>query len=270
MTTTIKRTASSLLAAALLTLGAPAALAQSAPAAEAAPAEAKPKAQIDEKAQAVIDKYVEATGGADLYKSIKSLTSTGTINIPSQGLSGSQTMHFAEGPKMLLIQNLAGLGEFKQGIYDGTVWSMDPLSGAQLTPEEAAQDILDSADPRAPIMYADLFKTITYAGETEFEGKTAVAIELLDHDGDPATQYFDPDTGLMVGSKAVSDTPQGRLEVVSVMENYKAFDGMMIPTRSIQKLGFIEIVAETTDFSINKVDASVFEPPAAIKTLIGD
>lgn len=267
MTRTITRTTTSLIAGVLLAVGTPAALAQDAMA-PAAEAQAKPKAQIDEKAQAVIDKYIEATGGAEAYKNIESISTTGTMSIPSQGLTGTQTLYFARGPKLLVIQNLAGIGEFKQGITDGKVWSMDPLSGPQIMPEEAARDIMDSADPRSPIMYDKLYKTVTYAGETEFEGQTAIAIDLMDHDGDPSTQYFHPDTGLMLGSKGTSDTPQGRLEVISLMQDYKKFGNMMMPSKTVQKLGFIEIVSETTEFKINDVDPAVFEPPAAIKTLL--
>src|SRR5688572_10298248 len=91
-------------------------------------------------AQTIIDRHIEAVGGRAAIKAHKSVKATGSISVPSNGMSGTIEAYAARPNKTRNNTTLAGIGEMSDG-YDGTVaWSITPMTGPMLaTGEELDQ-----------------------------------------------------------------------------------------------------------------------------------
>jgi hypothetical protein len=65
----------------------------------------------------------------------------------------------------------------------------------------------------------------------DFEGKKAYTLRLIRAGGDTTYEYFDAESGLLVGTRATRDTQMGPMTATTVMTNYKDFGGIQMPTR---------------------------------------
>lgn len=225
-------------------------------------------ADQDPKALEIMDAYIEKIGGKELIKSIESTKVTGTISVPMAGLGGSMTMMNKAPGMMKMVVDIAGFGKQESG-YDGKVgWSSDPMGGPRLMTDEEVAALSEQADPTAAIKYRELYPTIEYAGETNFEGDKVHKIRMVDKDGTEQYQFFAVSSGLMVGSESTQPSPMGEINVISVMSEYKEFGGMKMPTKIVQKMGPQEVIMQVTAAEMNNVEDSAFELPAAIKALV--
>ncbi len=223
----------------------------------------------DEKALKVIDTYVEKIGGKDLIMSIKSMHTSGTISIPMMGINGKVDVYAAQPGRMATVMDLPGLGRIETG-YDGEYgWNSDPMSGPSLMDEEQIHALAEQSDPNAAAKHRELYSVIEYQGETDFQGQKAHKLRLVRAKGGmEATEFYSTDTGLLLGQESIQPSPMGEMKILSVMSDYKEFDGMKMPTRLQQSIGPNQMVTTIDSVTLNKVDPAVFKRPPAIEALI--
>ena len=85
-------------------------------------------------------KMVEASGGKEIFESLKDLTITGSLDLTMQGLSGSLTIYKKEPDKRRT--DIEVMGMLITQAYDGKIaWFTNPQTGAteELTGDPAAQ-----------------------------------------------------------------------------------------------------------------------------------
>src|SRR5574339_831898 len=83
-------------------------------------------------ARQIVDRHVAAIGGRAAIMAHTSSHATGTISIPSAGLSGPLEVFAARPDKSLLKMSLGGLGDLQEG-FDGTIgWSISAMTGPTL------------------------------------------------------------------------------------------------------------------------------------------
>lgn len=222
----------------------------------------------DEKALEIIDNYVEKIGGKDMIMSIRSTHTKGTISIPMAGINGTMEIYAAQPGRMAMTMDLPGFGKTETG-YDGEyAWSSDPMQGPRLMTEEEMADIKEQADPNSAAKHRELYKVIEHAGETEFKGQKVHKIRLVGNSDRESFEYYSVDSGMLVGQESVQASPMGELKVVTELSDYKEFDGFTMPTRMVQSIGPQQIVMTITGVTLNKVEESAFERPAAVQALI--
>jgi hypothetical protein len=230
-------------------------------------AEAAPVAH-DAKALEIIDTYIEKIGGEEMIKSIVSTKMTGTLEVPMAGLSGSMTMMSKVPGMVSMVMDIPGFGKSESG-FDGTVgWSSDPMGGPRLMTDEETKALKEQADPTIAMKYRERYPTIEYAGESNFEGKKAHKIRLVDADGEEQYEFFDIASSFMVGQEGVQSTPMGDINMITVMSDYKEFGGMQMPTKITQKIGPQEVIITIKTAEMNTVEDGAFELPAAIQALV--
>jgi len=231
-------------------------------------AEPAAEAQQDGKALEIIDAYIEKLGGEDAIKSIASTKILATFEVPMAGLTGTMTMMSKVPGHVSMVMDMPGFGKTESG-FDGTVgWSSDPMSGPRLMTEDEVDALKKQADPAAAMKYRDLYPTIEYAGETNFEGRKAHKLRLVDEKGKEQFEFFDVASSLMVGQEGAQDTPMGEINILTVLSDYKEFDGMQMPTKMVQRMGPQEMILTITSVEMNTVDDSAFVLPDAIKALV--
>lgn len=194
---------------------------------------AEKPATADPKAHAIIDKFIEASGGIDAYKKIKTRVAEGEMSLPAQGMKISLKLSQKAPNKVHMEQEVKGLMNSKQG-YDGTNgWAEDTLLGfRKLEGPELAQLTRESNINRELNLKED-FPTMKVLPDAKMGDEAVSVIEAETKDGKKETWYFSKDTHLMAKmEQTMSLGPQGEIAVTILLKDYKEVDGIKLPMTS--------------------------------------
>ncbi len=216
----------------------------------------------------LIERYVDAIGGRDLLLAYRSRHVTGGLEIPTQGLAGSLEILTARPNKMLVRSTLSNVGEVASG-FDGEVgWLLNPMTGPMILAgdqlEQARVDAVFDAALHDDGQYASM-DTVTLL---EFAGRPSHQLRLIRRSGREELEYYDTETGLLIGRQTTRETPMGTVRSTSVFESYAAFGGLLIPTRTVQRLLGTEQIVTFDTVEFDTVDDSAFVLPAEIEALV--
>jgi len=210
----------------------------------------------------VMEKYIAASGGAEAYRKINSTVAKGTLEVVPQGLKGTFEVSAKAPDQMVMVQNIAGIGETRQG-YDGKLaWSKDPLNGLRtLDGAELASTKRDSVF-NAPLHWKTIYKTWQTLGIKKVDGKDAYAILLTPAEGKPVTQYFDAKSFLLIRVETIQESIQGTLPVQVDLSDYHTVDGVKEPFTIREKFGPAQVVMKTTEVKNNvSLTGDMFSKP---------
>lgn len=242
---------------------------QAQPSGQAQPAQ--PPAQTQEAlppARAIVEKYVEATGGRDVMAKHASRRALGKVIMPAQGVEGDVEILAARPDLLRMRMTLPGVGELHSG-YDGKVgWSVNPLTGPMLLQGKSLEQTKADADFDSSLHSEKQFKSLETVERTTFEGRPAYKIRAVRLTGDEDFEFFDVETGLMIGAMVTRETPMGPIKATHVTSDYKDFGGMKVACKIVQRLMGTEQIITITSVEYNTVDQSAFTPPPAILALI--
>jgi hypothetical protein len=216
----------------------------------------------------LVAKHVKAIGGKDAVMKIKSLSVTGTVDVPAAGASAPIEIVRAQN-KMRQKMSIPGLGEVLQG-FDGTTgWVINPTQGPSVLSGGALDELKLTAD-----LYAELLadqsknKSVETVEKTEFQGEPAYRVKVIRANGVEGSEFFSVQSGLKLGSRGTMDTQMGPIEMVAELSDYKPVNGVLIPMKTRQKAGPQEFVVSFKSITANDVPDSVFALPDAIKALV--
>jgi hypothetical protein len=209
----------------------------------------------------LVAKNIQAKGGIDKIKAIKSLRMTGKLN----GGGGFTASVGQENMRPNLVRETFSLqGMTAITAYDGTTgWQIQPFGGhkdPELMGEDDLRDLLLDADFDGPMVdYKEKGNTVEYLGHDEVDGDDALRLKVTLKDGDIIYYYLDPDTYLEI-RKEVQEFIRGSVrESVYEMGSYKPVNGVMYPF-SISQGSKANPAQQTT--TIEKIDANVSIDPA--------
>jgi hypothetical protein len=219
-------------------------------------------------ADALIATYVEQIGGEELWN--VGTTMSGTMSMPAAGLQGTFELFQAPPNRMVMRLNLPGVGEIRTG-YDGQVgWSMDPMSGPSLMEGAQLDQTREEASVAASFRDPELVPGRETLEEAEFGGEACWLVQLTWASGRESRDCYSMETGLLVASEGTQASPMGEIRSVTRFEDYREFEGRLLPTRMVQESMGMEQVLEVESVTFGAVDDGEFDLPAAIQTLVGD
>jgi hypothetical protein len=223
------------------------------------------KAKPSITAAQVMEKSIEVTGGRKAYEKIKTTVLRGTMEMVGQGLNIQFECRTKTPDKALLIVQIPGVGESRQG-YDGKVgWSQDPIFGLrELSGSELAELKRQAADPTSNIKWRELYKKEELVGTKKIGSRTAYEVRLTPTTGKPITHYYDTKTFLLLRMDIVAESPQATFSVESYLSDWRVVDGVKIPhvVKISSPVG--DIVMRASEVKNNvKIDDSEFAKPAA-------
>jgi len=215
----------------------------------------------------IIARYVTAIGGAESFAEVSSMRVRGTLEITGQQISGSLELLSARPALMRLRAEMSGIGTIEAG-YDGAIgWERNPLAGPSLLTGRRLEEAIEDARFDTPLHLPEYVREMTTVAQVEFDGRTAHQVDLVLASGQERTEYFDVESGLLIGSAARRETPMGVVPVETVLRDYQQFGPLRQPTVIIQRQLGIEQVTHLTSVEYNDVPTSAFEPPADVKVL---
>lgn len=215
-------------------------------------------------------KHIEAMGGEDAIRANASAHTKGTLTIPLQGLMASIEI-WAQAPDLAtMTMEVPGLGSFQSG-FDGTIaWGTDPMSGAVLKEgAELAQTRRDS-DYYSDLNYASRYPTMETLGRVQWGPFRAYKVHVVAQDGQEESVYFDQETGLKVGGERLNETEMGPMPVRMVLEDFREFAGLKIPTRITESTGPMEGIIIVNEVVLDSPDFAMPPLPADIQALLDE
>lgn len=172
---------------------------------------------------------------------------------------------YAKAPnKLLVMQNIQGIGEVTQG-YDGQVgWRQDPFQGTRELDDVELANLKREATFNADLKWRELYEKVELMGTEKVGEQQAYVIRLTPRVGKPITRYYDTQTFLLLRSDSVQEGPQGTIPVETYFSDYRQVDGVKVPFQVTQKTSIGDGVVKLTEVKNNvEIDDAKFAKPAA-------
>lgn len=216
----------------------------------------------------LVARYVTAIGGESAWRALTSMRATGVIEVPAQNLRGTLEIMSARPSRSVVRMDIGGLGRQEMGFSDGVGWMIDPMVGPSLVTGKPLAEMKNDAHFDATLHPPDLVASIVTVARVEFDGRQAYKATVTYRTGETRDEYFDVDTGLLIGTEGISETPMGKVPMKITLRDYKVFGTIKQPTRVIQSaLGFEQhFVIETLE--LNTVKPEALDPPPMIRAII--
>lgn len=229
---------------------------------------ARAGAQALPEPKVLMDKHNAAIGGRAAIDKHTSVHFTATMSLDGMGGAvASMDLYRSKPNKLVQKINIPQLGDVLQG-YDGTVaWTTNPMAGAQLIQGDAASSVKNNADFFANLQDPSNYSSARTVGIADWEGRKCYKVQLV-RDGREGFEYFDAETGLLAGISGSTPTPQGNIEVTTVLAEYAEWGGLRLPKKIVQKGGQGGATITFTSAEFDNVDAAMFDLPPAVKALV--
>jgi len=222
-------------------------------------------------ADELINKNIEAKGGMDKIKAIKTLRMTGKVVLPGgfTGASGQENLRPNLVRETFTLQGMTAVQA-----YDGSVgWQIQPFSGKkdpQFMGEDDLRDLILDSDIDGPMVdYRAKGNKVEYLGHDTVDGDDALRLKVTLHNGDIIYYYLDPDTYLEIRKETQEFIRGSVRENASEMGAYKPVGGVMYPfsITSGPKNDPAQWQTNTVDkIEVNvSLDSSEFAVPASLK-----
>jgi hypothetical protein len=220
-------------------------------------------------AREIINRHIKAIGGRQAILSHTSMHATGTLSVPSSGMTGEMEIFAAANPNRLFVRTtVKDIGEIAEGFDGSHAWSVTPMTGPMLkVGKDLQQTKLDAefyGDLRDPKFYPDV-KTLE---KTTFDGRPCYKVSLKRIDGVEDFDYYDAATGLRAGSTHTRETVMGTMTISTVEGGYKKFGNMSQATSMTQQVMGVEQRITLLTLEFDNVPPAALEPPATVKALI--
>jgi hypothetical protein len=216
-------------------------------------------------ADELIAKNIQARGGLEKMKAIKTIRMTGKF----EGGGGFTAAVGQENERPNLIRQTFTLqGMTQVQAYDGTTgWQIQPFGGkkdAELMGEDELRELLLDADIDGPLAdYKEKGSTVEYLGHDVVDGDDALRLKVTLKNGDIIYDYLDPDTFIEI-RKEIQQFIRGSVrDHVVGLGSYKPVAGVMFPfsissgsknnpdaqTSTVQKLE-VNVTIDPADFAL--------------------
>lgn len=220
---------------------------------------AKIETKIKDPADDLIEKMSKATN-EEALKDTKSISMKMKMAVPLAGLSGISQVFSTENKSYIKV-SIAGM-ENEMG-YDGkTAWGKDITQGIRELSGQEKESIIQSTikvlkDPKS------YYTKIILSPDEIFQEKNCFVLTYKKDGISDKKSFIDKLTYLPVGSFEIQDTPQGKMNVKSIYNNYKKLENGYLMANSItQDMGIMKVNITFTEIKFNPViDEKIFNQP---------
>ena len=222
-------------------------------------------------ADELIAKNIEARGGLEKIKAIKTIRFTGKI----KGFGGRVMTTGAEKARPDFVRITATVqGMTAIQAYDGTTgWQVEPFGGKkdpELMGEDSMRDLLLDSDFDGPLVdYKEKGSTVEYLGHDVVDGDDALRLKVTLKNGDIIYDYLDHDTFIEIRREIQQFIRGSVRERMESLGSYKPVAGVMFPfaiaTGSRNVPDAQTTVMEKIEANVN-IDPADFALPESLKT----
>jgi hypothetical protein len=221
-------------------------------------------------ADELVAKNLQAKGGIDKIKAIKSTRYTARLDLGG-GFTAKASQENMR--PSLVRETFAIQGMTAVQAYDGSAgWQIQPFQGhkdPELMGEDDLRDmLLDSDFDGALVDYKEKGNTVEFLGHDIVDGDDALRLKVTLKNGDIVYYYLDPDTFLEI-RKEIQQFIRGSVrERIVDLGSYKPVSGVMYPfsiaVGSKSNPGSQTFTVEKMEVNVS-IDAADFALPASLK-----
>jgi hypothetical protein len=181
-------------------------------------------------ADELVAKNLQAKGGIEKMKAIKSVRMTGQFDA-----SGFKATIGQESKRPEMVRETFTVqGMTQVQAYDGSSgWQISPFGGRkdpEMLGEDDLRGLIEDADFDGPLVDAQAKgNKIEYLGHDQVDGDDAYKLKVTLKNGDIFYYYLDPDTYLEIQVERQQFIRGSVRESVSAMGSYKPVNGVMYP-----------------------------------------
>jgi hypothetical protein len=225
---------------------------------------------FSQTADELVQKNIEARGGLEKIKAIKSVRMTGTST--TQGFTGKVGQENMRPDMVRETFTLQGMTAVQA--YDGaTGWAIRPFGGRkdpQLMGEDDLRDLMIDADFDGPLVdYKAKGNTVEFLGHDTLDGDDALRLKITLKNGDIIYDYLDPDTFLEIRKETQEFIRGSMRENVVELGSYKPVNGVLYAFSNSSgpkndPSSWQAVTIEKIDVNVN-LDNADFAVPASLK-----
>jgi hypothetical protein len=181
-------------------------------------------------AEELVAKNLQAKGGIEKMKAIKSIRMTGQFE--NRGFKAT-IGQVSKRPQMLRATfTVQGMTQVQA--FDGSsAWQISPFDGRkdpEMLGEDDARSLIESADFDGPLVDAEAKgNKIEYLGHDQVDGDDAYKLKVTLKNGDILYYYLDPDTYMEIQVERQTFIRGSVRESVMALGSYKPVNGVMFP-----------------------------------------
>jgi hypothetical protein len=216
-------------------------------------------------ADAVLERYKRALGGSEAVQKVQSMTVHGEVE--SSDRPGKSTFVYYARPFKSLFKLTRPDGTEIAAGFDGKVsWTITP-QGASIDKDTPVDSNRRDADLQYALHQPDYFRKLELAGVADFEGHRCYWLHGTTNWGKDNNQFYDIDTGLLVGYRFESDDASKTI-TIALFQDYKNFGGPLIATKNVSRTEERSQTFTYKSVSYEPLADSLFELPEAVKRLM--
>ena len=143
------------------------------------------------------------------------------------------------------------------------------MTGAHVKTGVEKAQAMREATFNEPLNWRKMFQKVETTGSETINGEECYKVVLTPAEGKPETSYYSKKTGLLLRTVATIESAMGEMQAESTASGYKDFDGVLMPTKVIQKAGPQEMTLTLVSIKVNEsIPPEKFAIPPDIKALM--
>lgn len=225
--------------------------------------QAKPDLTLDQ----IIEKHVEALGGLDRVKAIRTFSATGKAIMGGGQVIAPMTMRMKR-PSSIRVDMTVEGKTITQGFDGTTAWRINPASGSDAPRKGSAADaeeMKSSADIDFSVLvnYKAKGNSVDLLGIEDVEGRPAYKLKVTRNNGRVEYAYLDEETFLFARTTTKRKQMGNEVEIDAYPSNYKPVNGVLFPFTVEQKNSgqtIAQIAFEKVEVNV-PIDDSQFRMP---------
>ncbi len=220
--------------------------------------------------KAVFAEHVEAIGGKDKIKAIKSTVAEAEMQFQQLGVTGKMKATQVAPSRFIVTVDIPQIGQVMKCADGDFAWEVHPITGARILEGEERDAFLREADMQAQLHPEKYFKSIECVDCVDIEGNPAYKLEFTTHADNVETNYYDKDSKMLVRSERETPTAMGDIKLSIDFDDFQQAGGMKVPFKTtVTAMGQVVMVTKVTSLKNDvQIDESVFETPEEIKELM--
>jgi hypothetical protein len=224
------------------------------------------QAQALPDARAVLARYVQVTNSVKLLSS-PGQRMKGTFSMPSAGITGQVEGFRDRQGRSLQVINIPAIGLMKEGSEPDFKWSMDPIQGPKIIEGKEFIEAREREDPRAATRDPALVINAVTVRRDSVGGAPCVLLTLSWKSGRSTNECYSESTGYLLSSESKETTAMGEIAIKITYMDYKTFDGITVPTRTVQNVAGTELALSVSELVFEAIDPAKMVLPPEIQTL---
>jgi hypothetical protein len=228
------------------------------------------------EAVTLYDRFLEVTNAAESIVGVETMTVRSEMRIPAAGIVGEVVAHWkttsdSSPSKILVEQNIPGIGSGKVG-FDGEIgWSSDNMMGPRLIAGQELDELLWDSQIDSDLKYKDWYTQLETTAKVDFRGSPAWEVKATTKHDRVDTKYFAVESGFLIGSTNEVESPMGPITMETYHSEWAEIEGMWVPKLILIATGAVEMETEITEVLKNpEFEDNYFSPPAEILELWED